>query len=120
MRGPAEARSGWRVTVYRVRVCGGPRCAEQSSERLLVAFHEAVAAQGLDGRATVSRIVGVCHGKCRFGPNVFVSPGEVWYCGVRLADVPTIVAEHLGAGQPVERLIGAEPAFLQLDDRLPW
>jgi (2Fe-2S) ferredoxin len=62
----------------------------------------------------------VCHGKCRLGPNLFVSPGEVWYCGVTLEDLPTIVSEHVGAGRPVERLLGREPSFLQLDDRLPW
>lgn len=105
---------------YRLRVCGGPRCAENGSERLVTRLEQALAAHGLAQRAVVARIAGVCHGKCRFGPNLFVSPGEIWYCGVTAADVAEIVEEHIGAGQPVARLVGEEPAFLRLDVRLPW
>ena len=106
--------------IYRLRVCGGPRCAEHGSERLYTAFQQAVVEHGLADRVVVSRIVGVCHGKCRFGPNVFVSPGDVWYCGVTLEDVLLILDEHLRSGQPVTRLLGQEPTFLRLDQRAPW
>jgi (2Fe-2S) ferredoxin len=106
--------------VYRLRVCGGPRCAERGSAQLLAAFQQAIFEHGLAEQAVVSRIAGVCHGKCRFGPNVFVSPGDVWYCGVQPADVLPILAEHVRVGQPVARLLGREPAFLRLNDRAPW
>ncbi|MCS6802351.1 MAG: (2Fe-2S) ferredoxin domain-containing protein [Chloroflexota bacterium] len=107
-------------TRYHIRVCGGPRCAERGSERLRVALYQALAARGLSEKATVSRLAGVCHGKCRLGPNVFVSPGETWYCGVTADDIPAIIDEHVGAGRPVQRLVGQEPSFLRLDETVPW
>ncbi|GIW07888.1 MAG: hypothetical protein KatS3mg060_2693 [Dehalococcoidia bacterium] len=106
--------------MYHLRVCGGPRCAERGSDELRRAFEQALASRGLGNRAAVSRIDGVCHGRCRFGPNVFVSPGDIWYRDVSVADAMAIVEEHVGAGRPVTRLIGESPAFLQLDDDVPW
>jgi (2Fe-2S) ferredoxin len=104
----------------RLSVCGGPRCTDRGSHRLLHVAEEHVRREGLAGKVAVSQVVGVCHGKCRFGPNVFVSPGDVWYCGVTDADIRTIIRQHLIGGQPVERLIGREPSILELDVTLPW
>ncbi len=103
-----------------VQVCGGPRCQERGSATIRVMVERALTARGLDGQVPVRQVYGVCHNKCRYGPNLFVSPGNVWYCGVQLVDVEEIVEQHIVGGKIIERLIGREPAVLQLDDRLPW
>jgi (2Fe-2S) ferredoxin len=45
-----------------------------------------------------------CLGPCTEGPTIVVYPEGVWYVGVRLEDVPELLAEHLVGGRPVERL----------------
>ncbi len=37
-----------------------------------------------------------CLGQCEFGPNVIITPDDVWLSGVRLEDVPAIV-ERIGS-----------------------
>ena len=46
-----------------------------------------------------------CLGQCGHGPVICVYPENVWYAGVRIEDVPEIVASHLAAGVPVDRLL---------------
>ena len=50
-----------------------------------------------------------CLGPCWQGPNVVVYPDAVWYAGVSPADADEIVDRHLGAGQPVARLVYTFP-----------
>jgi (2Fe-2S) ferredoxin len=45
-----------------------------------------------------------CLDQCEHGPTVVVYPEAVWYGNVRPSDAAEIVAEHLIAGRPVERL----------------
>ena len=49
-----------------------------------------------------------CLEPCLAGPTVVVYPDNVWYGGVTLEDVETIIDSHLVGGKPVE--------FLMLDD----
>ena len=105
---------------YQLKVCGGPRCSDRGSRRLRVECEAAVGRRGLAERVQVNQVVGVCHGRCGLGPNVFIAPGDVWYCGVTTSDVEEIIDEHIVRGTVVERLVGREPSFMQLDDRLPW
>jgi (2Fe-2S) ferredoxin len=45
-----------------------------------------------------------CLDQCEHGPMVVVYPEAVWYGNVQPEDAAEIVAEHLVAGRPVERL----------------
>lgn len=49
-----------------------------------------------------------CLEPCLAGPTVVVYPDNVWYGGVTLDDVETIIDDHLVGNKPVE--------FLMLDD----
>ena len=65
-------------------------------------IHEAIKAEiarrGLDiGVETIK-----CLGLCARGPNVRLAPGNSWFHGVRLSDVPDLVDKvmsHMGAGK---------------------
>jgi (2Fe-2S) ferredoxin len=45
-----------------------------------------------------------CFSQCGNGPMVVVYPDDVWYAAVSPTDADELVAEHLVAGRPVERL----------------
>jgi (2Fe-2S) ferredoxin len=82
---------------------GSPRgcCATKGGEELRLALKKEVDAQGIKG----VRINGAgCLDACERGAAVVVYPDNVWYEGVTPADVGQLVKEHLGQGQPVERL----------------
>ncbi len=46
-----------------------------------------------------------CFDLCEHGPMVAVYPDGIFYKGVTLEDVDTIVTEHIVGGKPVESLI---------------
>jgi (2Fe-2S) ferredoxin len=64
---------------------------------------------GRQGLVDVKVVASGCLEPCMVGPTVYVAPDDVWYGGVTVQDVPTIVAQHLADDQPVEFLrIGRE------------
>ncbi len=86
-----------------VTICSGTGCRAYKSEAVARAFEEELARQGLTERVALRRTG--CHGFCERGPIVVLLPGEVCYLRVSPGDVPEIVAETLGAGRVVERLL---------------
>jgi (2Fe-2S) ferredoxin len=59
-------------------------------------------AAGLEGAIRINKAG--CLDQCEHRPVMVVYPEAVWYGHVRPEDVEEIVAEHLAAGRPVERL----------------
>ena len=108
------------VEPYRLAVCGGPRCAERGADALYEACRQRLRRAGLLEQVALTYLPGVCHGKCRHGPNLFVTPGAVWYGPVTADDLDRIISQHLVRGVPVEELRRYEPAVLELDGQLPW
>jgi (2Fe-2S) ferredoxin len=49
-----------------------------------------------------------CLDQCEHGPTVVIYPEAVWYGSVTEDDVEEIVASHIIAGKPVQRLIIAD------------
>ncbi len=86
-----------------VTICSGTGCRAYKSEAVARAFEEELAREGLSGRVGLRRTG--CHGFCERGPIVVILPEEVCYLRVGPGDVPEIVAETLGAGRVVERLL---------------
>lgn len=68
-------------------------CAAGGSEEILEKLKAYVKANGLKGRARVSK--SGCMDLCAQGPNVMVYPDHQWYHHVTLADADRIIAEHL-------------------------
>jgi len=81
-----------------VVVCQNRSCLRSGSDAVLAALQEA-AKSGTFVQATG------CLGQCGAGPMVQVSPDNVWYCQVRVKDVPDIVSEHFENNRPVQRLL---------------
>jgi (2Fe-2S) ferredoxin len=46
-----------------------------------------------------------CLGKCSFGPNIFISPDNIWYKYDSKQDIDEIIDSHLINGKIVTRLI---------------
>ncbi|WP_404371820.1 (2Fe-2S) ferredoxin domain-containing protein [Corallococcus coralloides] len=78
-------------------------CATKGGEEVRAAFKEELDKRGLK-RSMRANAAG-CVDTCAFGVSVVVYPEGIWYGGVKVEDVPTIVEEHLVQGRPVERLL---------------
>ncbi|MCX7848167.1 MAG: NAD(P)H-dependent oxidoreductase subunit E, partial [bacterium] len=89
-----------------VLVCGGTGCESCRSAALHAALQQAVVAQGL--AESVKVVKTGCFGFCEKGPIVKIMPDKSFYVRVRVEDADEIVREHVGKGQPVERLLYKE------------
>ena len=78
-------------------------CAAKGSEGLFDALKAMVKDRGLGGRVIVNRTNCLKH--CSRGVTLAVYPENVWYAGVRTADLEEIFQAHLREGQPVQRLL---------------
>ena len=70
-------------------------CAHRESEAIAAALKERIKSLGLARQVRVSK--SGCQDLCAKGPNVMVFPDDVWYHGVKAADVEHIV-EHVRQG----------------------
>ena len=91
------------ITKRHVLVCGGTGCTSSSSEKLIAALNEEIAAQGLSDRAEVVRTG--CFGLCALGPIMIVYPEGSFYSMMSVENVKEVVTEHLGKGNVVTRLL---------------
>ena len=97
--------------LHHVLVCTNTRpadnpkgsCGAKGAEALVDALKALVRERGLDGTVIVNRTSCLKH--CSRGVTVAVQPDNVWYAGVREADLAEILDQHLGQGRPVERLL---------------
>ena len=79
-----------------------PSCTRDGTSALHAELQQRVKAAGLAGRVRINKAG--CLDQCEHGPTVVVYPEAVWYGHVQPEDAAEIVAEHLVAGRPVERL----------------
>jgi len=87
-----------------VRPEGAPRrsCTTDGKSELVPQLQQFSKAAGLSGRICINK--SGCLDQCEHGPVVVVYPEAVWYGHVQPEDAQEIVAEHLVADRPVERL----------------
>ncbi len=86
-----------------VLVCGNADCADRGSGAVLDLLRRTVKNAGRTRDIKITRTS--CMGRCGEGPSVAVYPDGVWYRGVRPADAPEIVREHLLEDRLVARLV---------------
>ena len=79
-----------------------PSCTRDGTSALHAELKQKVNAAGLGDRVRINK--SGCLDQCEHGPMVVVYPDSVWYGNVQPEDAAEIVAEHLAAGRPVERL----------------
>lgn len=93
---------------HNVRPSEAPRrsCTADGKSDLHARLAQLTREAGLAGRVRINK--SGCLDQCEHGPTVVVYPEAVWYGNVMPEDAEVIVAEHLVAGRPVERLRIAE------------
>ena len=87
-----------------VRPEGAPRvsCTTDGKSELIPQLQQFSRAAGLGAVVRINKAL--CLDQCEHGPVMVVYPEAVWYGKVQPEDAAEIVAEHLVAGRPVERL----------------
>jgi (2Fe-2S) ferredoxin len=85
-----------------VLVCKGGDCKKRGSKAVRGALKDELRAHDMNRDVRIDSVN--CLGLCKHGPNIIVYPGGTWYLGVTEGDVPELVEQHLGNGEPVEHL----------------
>jgi (2Fe-2S) ferredoxin len=80
----------------------GAWCQLDGSEAIRAELKRLTKQAGLADEIRVTK--SGCFGQCGHGPNAVMWPGNVWYAGLTLADVPELFESHVLNGRPVERL----------------
>ncbi|MGD0730026.1 MAG: ferredoxin [Terracidiphilus sp.] len=93
---------------HNTRPADAPRrsCTTDGKSELHTQLQQLSRAAGLAEKVRINK--SGCLDQCEHGPTVVVYPDAVWYGNVKPEDAAEIVAEHLVAGRPVERLRLAE------------
>ncbi len=86
-----------------ITICNGTGCHAHGCRDVTAAFQEEVEKQNL--AATVDIRITGCHGFCERGPLVVIKPQGIFYQRVRVKDIPEILAETIGKGNTIERLL---------------
>ncbi|MFC1971134.1 NADH-ubiquinone oxidoreductase-F iron-sulfur binding region domain-containing protein [Chloroflexota bacterium] len=86
-----------------VTICNGTGCQAYSSKNVIAAFNEEVKRQKLTAKVDIKAIG--CPGFCDRGTLVVIKPQNIFYQRVKLKDVPEILAETIGKGNVVNRLL---------------
>ncbi|MBN1161473.1 MAG: NAD(P)H-dependent oxidoreductase subunit E [Dehalococcoidales bacterium] len=94
-----------------ITVCNGTGCQAFGSKSILAAFQEEVKKQKLASKVEVKAIG--CPGFCERGTLVVIKPKDIFYQRVRPKDVPEILAETIGKGNVVNRLLYTDRATNQ-------
>jgi NADP-reducing hydrogenase subunit HndC len=88
-----------------IRVCLGPGCLAQGADKIVAAFKKTCKAKGQAIQIEPLMKETGCHGFCKEGPLVTISPKDLFYTRVKLSDVEEIVEKTLIQGEVVERLL---------------
>ncbi|MGH2830863.1 MAG: (2Fe-2S) ferredoxin domain-containing protein [Actinomycetota bacterium] len=83
--------------------CVGRGCLE--------VFQEFRDLQGEKGLTNFKVVATGCLEPCLAGPTVLISPDNVWYGGVTVGDVESIIDRHLIGGTPLEFLTLTDDDF---------
>ncbi len=94
-----------------VTVCNGTGCQAFGSKNVLAAFQDEIKKQKLASKVDVKAIG--CPGFCERGTLVVIKPKDIFYQRVRPKDVPEIIAETIGKGNVVNRLLYTDRATSQ-------
>jgi NADH-quinone oxidoreductase subunit F len=86
-----------------ITICNGTGCQAYGSKSIVAAFQDEVKKQKLEAKVDV-KVIG-CPGFCERGTLVVIKPKDIFYQRVRPKDVPEIIAETIGKGSVVSRLL---------------
>jgi len=104
-RAATKARSERAKLRSEILVCAGTGCIANGSLPIAEAFEREIREKKLDASLKVGLKKTGCHGFCEQGPLVVLRPKEIFYRGVKVSDVPTIVEKTLRGGEVIPRLL---------------
>ena len=93
-----------------ISVCAGTGCRALGSMELFEEFRRELDRRGLDDVEV--RATG-CHGFCERGPLVVIFPQKIFYHGMKVKDVATVVEQTIQNVEPVKSLLYTDPATKQ-------
>ncbi len=85
-------------------------CGTSGANDVLRCFQEELENRNLFGKVLLSG--STCLGPCSWGPTVVIYPEGTWYGRLKSDDVPEIIEKHIVNGEPVERLLMPEEAWV--------
>ena len=85
-------------------------CAQFGSESIFEYFREQVKLKRhlMKPSILIKAVKTSCLGQCAFGPNIFISPDNLWYTFHNQADIDEIIQSHFIEGKIVTRLINTD------------
>ncbi|HAQ18172.1 MAG TPA: hydrogenase [Prolixibacteraceae bacterium] len=86
-----------------IQVCTGGGCIACGSLNVRTQLAEKIEERGLSGKFMVKGTG--CLGPCSKGPVILMKKSGTFYENVQLADIDSIIDEHLIGGKPVEKLL---------------
>jgi len=89
-----------------ISVCSGTGCRAHGSMELVEEFRRQLYAKGLSGVEV--RATG-CHGFCERGPLVVIFPQKIFYQGVQIKDVDSVIEKTIQNDELVESLLFRDP-----------
>jgi len=91
-----------------VTICNGTGCHASGCIEVTEAFRQEITNEKLTDKVDI-KTTG-CHGFCERGPIVVIQPGDIFYPGVKVKDIPQIVKETVIQGRLINRLLYVDPA----------
>ena len=93
---------------HNVRPADAPRpsCTTDGQSPLHARLSQLTREAGLTGRVRINK--SGCLDQCEHGPTVVIYPQGIWYGGVRVEDVPRIVAKTVLGGEVLNDLVIAD------------
>lgn len=90
-----------------ILICAGTGCLSSGAEEIFNKLSRELERCGLTDQYPIEKVVKQtgCLGPCSLGPTMIIMPEEIFYGKIQLADVETIVEEHLIKGQIVNSLL---------------
>ncbi len=86
-----------------IQVCTGGGCIACGSLNVRTQLTEKLEERGLSGKFMVKGTG--CLGPCSKGPVILMKKSGIFYENIQLADIDSIIDEHLLGGKPVEKLL---------------
>jgi NADH:ubiquinone oxidoreductase subunit F (NADH-binding)/(2Fe-2S) ferredoxin/Pyruvate/2-oxoacid:ferredoxin oxidoreductase delta subunit len=103
-----------------ISICAGTGCRAHGSMDLFEEFRRQLEAAGLSDVEV--RATG-CHGFCERGPLVVIFPRKIFYHGVKVKDVSTIIEKTIKSDEVVESLLYKDPTTGErslLEEEVPF
>ncbi len=97
----------------KILVCCGTGCRAGGSLQIAEELDKRLQEQGIQQKVQVVVKKPGCQGMCEKGPLVWFMPQGIFYCCVKLSDIPEIIEKTIKKGEIMDRLLYKDPGTKQ-------